>query len=101
MASKGEPVPPELLAPEDLGLELHDILTADCPSQGLLNRRYFLLNEMLASDPLSVFDIVPTTAFRADGLICSVVIRDDIWVTIANAADDSKLHGVSPANANT
>lgn len=70
-----------------LGLELKLLASSDSPTDTLLQVRQRLLQEMLARDPHSVISIVPSAATGANGLRCSVGIRDEVRWALALAAD--------------
>jgi hypothetical protein len=79
------------------GLELYDLAASGGLAHRLVERRLDVLNEMLASDPLSVLDFIPLTTVGADGMRVIVVIRDDLSANLALAANDFELVGHKPS----
>ena len=81
-----------------LGRELGELIALESAADSVLQRRYVLLQEMLSSDPLSVFQVVGLPTGGTDGLVCSIFVRDDLGSRLALAADDLELsHMGTPA----
>jgi hypothetical protein len=95
-SSLRDSVPPKAPLGYSLGLELQMQLVLDSPGEAALDARQRLLNEMLAGDPLRIFEIVPDTTAGADGLQCVVVVRDNDWFALTGAANDSEFSHDSP-----
>ena len=72
------------------GRELHELVASDGVSDALLKVRYHLAQEMLASDPLSIFEIVPLAAHRTHGHF-TIRVRDNCNVRLALPAHDFEL----------
>src|SRR5215203_3838483 len=73
-----------------LGRELDGVVAWHGLAETLLKFRYDLVQEMLASDPLSVFEIVPLSTGWAMDHFC-VRVRDDLDIRLARAANDLEL----------
>jgi len=74
--------------------ELHELVAIDDALEVRLQTRYHLLQKLLASDPLSVFQIVPLAASGANGRF-TITARSDLSVRLAGGTDDLELraHG--------
>ncbi len=73
-----------------LGRELHELVASNGVSDAILKVRYHLVQEMLASDPLSICEIIPPPAHRTHGRF-TIRVRDDCNVRLALAAHDFEL----------
>lgn len=101
MASDCDGVPFERPWGYALGRELYSLIAANCVTKAALDARHSLVKEMLASDPLHIFDIVPAPASGADRLLFSVVIRDDFRFDLTHSADDAEgCHNSTPIDSN-
>ena len=94
--SLSDRMPPEAPLGCSLGLKLYALLTFDGCCEATLQTRYRLLNEMLSSNPLSVFNIIPDATTGAGALHCSVVVGDDLRFALAGAANDLEAGHDSP-----
>ena len=93
-------VPPKGAPGLALGRELHDLAAFDGPTDDVLQARHRFLEQMLASDPFSVFELVSLPATATDNLLTALVIRDDIRLTLARAADGfERDHGLPPIDS--
>lgn len=91
--SEGNCVPAEIAGwPQwRTGLELYELAASGGIAHRLVESRFDALNEMLARDPLSVFDFVPLPTVGAGSICVSVVLRDDFSANLALAANDLEL----------
>lgn len=82
-----------------LGRELQRTIAFEGIPDALLNVRYHLVQEMLASDPLSVFEVVPLITLGAYNRF-TVRLREDLNVRLATAAHNLELvrHTPTPDN---
>ena len=74
--------------------ELHELVAIDEALEVRLKTRYHLLQKMLASNPLSVFQIVPLATSGANGRF-TITARSHLSVRLAGGTDDLELraHG--------
>lgn len=86
-------MPAEALPQWRAGLELYRLLASGRISHRPLEALLHPLDEVLSSDPLSVFHFVPLPTGRADRLTTFISIRDDLGINLALAANNSVLVG--------
>jgi hypothetical protein len=89
MASVVHSLPAETSPGSRAGLVLYDLAASGGVAHGLVEHRASLLCEMLAGDPNSVFHTIPLPADGTDRLLVSFVIRDDLSINPALAANDA------------
>ena len=87
-------MPSTAMARLALALGLHELVAIDEALEVRLQTRYHLLQKLLASDPLSVFQIVPLATSGANGRF-TITARGHLSVRLAGGTNDLELraHG--------